>query len=76
MNYSELQGDESGISEWLLENSNAIQKNVSANLSKPSRFIIYPMLKCGCASPVIKYTNDGNRHQSCENCKWSWNAPK
>ena len=76
MNYTELQGDESGISEWLLENSSASQKIVSENLSKPSKFIIYPMLKCGCARPVISYTNDGNKKQWCDNCKWSWNAPK
>ena len=35
---------------------------------------IFEVRKCGCDNPQIWTTNDGNRHQNCKNCKWSWTA--
>ena len=78
MNFAELHGDITNKSEWLKQNS--IGQNVNGLLhdkpTKSSKFVLHPILKCGCNNPIMMTSNDGNRHQKCLNCKWSWNADK
>jgi hypothetical protein len=72
MNFAELHGDITNKSEWL-KNVNGLLHDKS---NKSPKFVCHPMLKCGCNKPLMTFTNDGNRHQKCLNCKWSWNADK
>jgi len=75
MNFTELNGDVNNQSEWLNQNSIG-QKYNHDKPTQSYKFVCHPMLKCGCNKPLMSYTNDGNRHQKCLNCKWSWNADK
>lgn len=72
MNFAELHGDITNKSEWL-KNVNGLLHNKS---TKSYKFVFHPMLKCGCNKLLMTFTNDGNKHQKCLNCKWSWNADK
>jgi hypothetical protein len=65
MNFAELHGDITNKSEWLKQNS--IGQNVNGLLhdkpTKSSKFVLHPILKCGCNNPIMMTSNDGYRQQ-------------
>jgi len=71
MNYAEFNTKETK-SGWLDKRLPRFKET-----DKPNTFItIYPIFQCGCNDPQISTTNDGNKSQSCYNCKRTWNSPK
>lgn len=71
MNYTELRGDESNMSDWLKGNT-----TIQTSSTGKNKFVVYPLLKCNCIiKSTMNTTDDGNRHQWCNTCKWSWKAP-
>ena len=59
--------------------------NTLSNTTNKPTIKIYPVQQHNCminnssgnnSKPLIMTSNDGNRHQKCLRCGWTWNAPK